>query len=151
MLRWISALCLLFISLSLQAEVYKWKDSDGRIHFSDRKPSEVAEEVALKPSISEEEIEQASKKSKEFVSRQQRKNAFQKEEAAKIRKQEREKAHKLAEQKNYCGKAKRELRILKAGVAVYRTNKAGERAYIGDVQRESEIKEWNRTIRKYCK
>jgi tRNA G10 N-methylase Trm11 len=151
MLRWNSILLLLLTSLSLQAEIYKWKGSDGRVYFSDHKPSEIAEEVALKPSISEERLEQAQKKSKDFVYRQQRKNAFQKEEGEKVRNLEKEKEHKLAKQKNYCSKAKRELMVLKTDVAVYRTNKAGERVYVGDAQRESEIKEWNHNIRKYCK
>ncbi len=144
-------LASVFFSVCLAADVYKWKDLNGKIHFSDRDPNQSAERVALRPDIGEERAEQARKESKEFVYRQQRKSDFQKEEIEKVKKLEREKEHKLAEQKNYCSKAKRELRMLKAAVPVYRTDKTGERRYVDDAQREAEIKEWSRNIRGYCK
>ncbi|RLA17246.1 MAG: hypothetical protein DRQ61_05660 [Gammaproteobacteria bacterium] len=150
MLRWISAIFFVLLGLSVQAEIYKWKGSDGKVHFSDRDPKHSAEQIILKSSISEDKIEQARKESKEFVGRQQRKAAFQKEETARLKKHTREKELKLAKKENYCARAKKELRLLNMGVPVYRTDKTGERSYLGDSQRESEINEWSRNVRKYC-
>lgn len=148
--RWISFFFLALISVLTQAEIYKWKDANGKVHFSDRDPKQSAEEVILGPDVSEEKRERARKKAKEFIERQQRKSAFQAEEAGKIKKREREEKVNLAKKKNYCAKAKRELKILKMGVPVYRADKSGERSYLDDAKREAEINAWRQNIRQYC-
>ncbi len=146
----IASLILIFLSHSVVAEIYKWKDSEGEVHFSDRDLGQSGEQVILKRDISEEKIEQARQKAKEFVRRQQRKMAFKKEEANKTREQARKELETREKRKRYCSQAKKELGKLKLKVPVYRANKAGERAYLDDAQRAAEIDEWSRNIRKYC-
>ena len=38
-LKFTPALLLLLFSLGAGAEVYRWVDANGKVHFSDRKPS----------------------------------------------------------------------------------------------------------------
>ena len=45
----IACLLLCFLSLTTQAEIYQWKDANGKTHFSDQKPEhQQAETVELK-------------------------------------------------------------------------------------------------------
>lgn len=140
----------ILFSASIPAEIYKWKDSEGKVHFSDRDLEQSGEQVILKRDISEEKVEQASQRAKEFIWRQQRKMAFKKEEAGKAREQEKKETETREKRNRYCSQAKKELGRLKLKVPVYRANKAGERVYIDDAQRAAEIDEWSRNIRKYC-
>jgi Domain of unknown function (DUF4124) len=39
-----------FLASSSQAEVYRWKDKDGKVHFGDKKPDATAENITKKVS-----------------------------------------------------------------------------------------------------
>lgn len=43
--RWLGGLCLLVTVTCAQAEIYRWVDMDGKVHFSDEKPIEEEVEV----------------------------------------------------------------------------------------------------------
>ncbi|MCY4044374.1 MAG: glutaredoxin family protein [Cellvibrionales bacterium] len=44
--------CILFFSLPAFAEVYKWVDDQGRVHFSDKQPGEKqVESLTLQPNL----------------------------------------------------------------------------------------------------
>jgi hypothetical protein len=147
--------CLLcngtLFSNELLAEVYKWKDVNGKVHFSDRAQSQSAEEVTLQPAISEERVNAARQKSRKFIDRQQRKTDFENQEKAKAASKAHNKALSASKRANYCGKAKRDLRVLNAAQPVYRTNQAGKRRYLEESQRAAEIKQWNKNISRYCR
>lgn len=145
------SIILVTLSYSAVAEIYKWKDSEGAVYFSDRNFEKSSEAVILKRDISKEKIEQASKKAKEFVRRQQRKTAF-KQEAVNKAKERARKASKTREQRDlYCRQAKKELTRLKLKIPVYQLNKSGERRYLNEAQRTLKVSEWSQNIRKYCK
>lgn len=52
-MRWLSLLVLFIPFLAAQAEVYRWVDNHGRVHFEDRQPNKVAprnvEEIKVRP------------------------------------------------------------------------------------------------------
>jgi Domain of unknown function (DUF4124) len=43
--RFISYLVFLFVAINVQAEVYKWKDSEGKVHYSDKPNSTKSEKI----------------------------------------------------------------------------------------------------------
>ena len=61
--RWLLALALCISSPLLQAEIYQWRDAQGKLHFSDKRPpSQTSEEISgqLAPlNIDESAIEQS--------------------------------------------------------------------------------------------
>jgi Domain of unknown function (DUF4124) len=43
--RLIGYLAFLFVAINVQAEVYKWKDSEGKVHYSDKPNSAKSEKI----------------------------------------------------------------------------------------------------------
>ena len=62
---------LLSVSLSSLAEVYKWTDANGRVHFTDQ-PVENAETIELKIKALTPEEEAAAAEKRRFFKEQQR-------------------------------------------------------------------------------
>lgn len=138
-----SALVLLVTTASAGGDVYKWKDAEGRRHYSDLQPTHVdgqkmkassAAPAAASKSISEEEME--------FRKRQ----LEAQEKSAKSDKQ-------LAEAKDRgknCDNARGNLKSLESGVRLVKHDAKGEQVYVQDNERPGLIEEWKKEIATWC-
>jgi len=85
---------ILFTSMSIQAEIYKWTDENGRTHYSDKRPDKTvhvdkvkvstgtAAKQANKPKPNTKEKEQALQKKAETLSKNRGSKTVKKDEAA---------------------------------------------------------------------
>ncbi len=133
------------LSLPAQAEVYRWVDANGKVHFSDRKPlSATAEDVSgrLKKTnidTSQQEHEKLGK-------------IFAKETEAERRAREREQAKALNQKRqleHYCKKLKRRIDILN-GPTYWVDNKGNEREMSLEEQKNA-VAEAQQKYNKRCK
>lgn len=148
---------VLFVLLSLAlssavcAEMYRWVDSQGRVHYSDEPPPAGAKssKTVTPPPPSYSPAGEAAKpktwqeKDMEFRQRQ----STQAEAQAK-----KEKAEADAKQKKQnCEIARKQLQILESGQRVSDVNAAGEREYLDDAARQKAIEDARRTVDTWCK
>ena len=151
-----TALLLLALAtaLSANAEIYKWKDKDGNIQFSDVPPptGEVKtlreappRPAAASPSAAEPTAKPKTLAEKELEFRQRRAAAAEAEAKA-----EKENAE-AAERQRACSDARNQLAALKSGQRMARFNSEGQRVMIEDSERETEIVRMNKQVDELCK
>ncbi|MDH4869219.1 DUF4124 domain-containing protein [Pseudomonas sp. BN515] len=120
--------CLLLIPAIAGAEIYRWTDAQGQVHFSET-PREGAEVVSVKPQVVERD--QATREREARTEKIH--DARRQEQAAAVEKAEvaREQRQKL------CGEWRDQQGQLSHGGPYYRLDERGERQYYTDQQIES--------------
>lgn len=132
-----------------QAELYKWTDAQGKVHYTDQPPT--LNSQTIKPSTAG----QAETTSKATQSLDAKEQAYQKRR--KEAEDARAKADKEAEQarlaRENCDKARQNLSTLQNSntSGVYTTNAAGQRIYMDDSARASALASSQKSVSEFCK
>ncbi|WP_297526740.1 DUF4124 domain-containing protein [Thiohalobacter sp.] len=136
-------LAVLAGSAAVRAEVYRWVDENGEVHFSDR-PRSGANTVRVPKAP-------ASAPSDAGRAERQRRllEAWQ---AERLRKQE---AERRAEdqarlRRRNCAIARDNLRQYRNAGGVYRLNENGERVFMDDAERGRLIAQWEGEVARWC-
>ena len=144
-------LALAFLAAPAQAQLYKWVDANGRVQYSDRKPTDARQQpqevrntvssVGSQPSVAGGKS--AAELDRDFQKRRQEQDeAQQKQQQA------------AAEQKHNseaCDAARRNLAALNSGQRIARFNQQGEKSYMDDAQRAQELERTQRQVEASCK
>jgi len=144
------AMCL-FLVLPVQAEVYKWTDEQGRVHFSDKPPSKDVPEYQLRtPASAESTSSQESLTDAERRARQKRLSDSL--EADRREKQQAETTHKQQQvrREHNCKIARAELTASKRANLVYDYDKQGNRVYYDDAKKQKYLESKRAAVRKWC-
>jgi hypothetical protein len=150
-MRLIMLLVLLTLSASASAEIYKWVDEAGKVHFSDTPPvPDQAEPVQLPPQPSEASLARGRADIARRLQYQQDDDTARRE-AAEKKKQEREQQQRLtAERGVRCAFARDQLKVLATQAPVFRENEEGEREYADDAFRSAEKARFTAEVAQYC-
>lgn len=139
--------CILSLAAPAHAEVYKWTDGQGKVHYSDQPPTVEALTIKSTPSgqaVTTREATQALN-AREQDYQKRRKDA---EDA-------RAKAEKEAEQarirRENCDRARNNLDNLQNKSRVYTTNAASQRVYLDEAARASALASSQKAISENCK
>lgn len=142
----LTTLLSLAVALPAQAQVYKWKDAQGRTVISDT-PQPGAGKQA--PTLNTPEPGTGSgekswvEKDLEFKKRQQ-----EKRDAA----EKSSKETAAAEQKKQnCERAKQQQAVLESGERLVVRNAQGEREFMEDNRRQQEMERARKTVQEWCK
>ena len=132
---------------TLHAEIYKWIDKNGNVHFGD-KPDEDADNVE---SV---EIRQSTPRSDPVLERrldEQNKVLKVLEEDREEREADREKADKEREvRKKKCDWARDYKRRLDSAGPIYKLDKEGNRVYFNEEENKAERRKVEDLLRKWC-
>ena len=145
MKRFVLLLAATFIASSASAQIYQWKDENGRTVISDKPPvgqvraqrkgeAGIQGPAAAPKSVAEQEMD--------FRKRQ-------KEAQEKTAKSEKEQAAQ-AEKQEYCANMRRQLMSLESGERIARRDDNGERYFLEDTQREQEIAKLRQAMQTTC-
>ncbi len=144
-----TVLVLLFAAAAqaASASVYKWVDANGEVHYGEKPPAAVgsSKQIALDkappPDPYAQERSEHLKSSMESA-----------KEAREKRKEEQAKAKaEAALAKQNCATAKSRVHGYTSGGRLYRMDEHGERRYLSDDQRASELKQAQAEVKKWCK
>lgn len=147
MLRsWLSGLALAAMTVFASAQVYEWRDAQGRLIYGDMPPVGVDAKLIRSttpattpgPQVSTTASERELQRREEQADRAE---AVAQQAAARERAAERERA---------CGQARGQLVALESGQRVARFNEQGEREFLTDEQRAEEIERTQRFIADNC-
>ncbi|MCG8316342.1 MAG: DUF4124 domain-containing protein [Pseudomonadales bacterium] len=124
---------ILIISLlagNVAAEVYKWTDEQGKVHYGDRPPHQQAAEVLDMPKVKSQKTPMIS--DQERLRRQRKLVDALREERELKEKQKKEAAEKQKKQAAYCSKLHARVLDSERINRFYRYDEQGERQYFSD-------------------
>jgi len=139
-------LVLASLSMSAMAEIYKWTDANGNVHYGDKPVKH-----AVQMQISDE------KQSGSGLTSAQRKERRQKlleamQEDRKLKEKQQAEQHKKREKLNrQCVYAKDQLKQYKKVGRLYTLDKQGNRVYMSDQEHDRAVAKLQAAIKQHCK
>jgi len=154
------AVMLAFAAMA-SAQMYRWVDKDGRVHYTATPPPPGAKARALRSPAAPAPASAADDAAKDAGAKDARKGPLtpaEQEQEYRKRQLEAQKAREKealaakdaeAKQEN-CLRAREALRTFESGQRVSRTNAQGERYYLDDDARASETEAARRAVQDWC-
>lgn len=140
------ALAALVTATTLYAQVYEWKDENGKTIYSDQAPVGNVRQLRKldvgPASASAPAQKSAADRELEFRKRQ-------KEAQDNAQKTSKEQTASTAQAEN-CANARRQLQALESGERISLRDDKGERYYMDDAQRDQEIAKTRQAVQSYC-
>jgi hypothetical protein len=135
-------LCLLVLPGLATAEIYRWTDANGQVHFGQRPAASGAEKVEVRPQVVERD-----QQTREREERTSRFYDARREEQAQASAQAAERQSKSAAE---CQDLRRRLANIPEGYSYYRTDETGERSYYSDQQVDTARQQLQRQVTERC-
>jgi hypothetical protein len=135
-------LCLLLLPGLAAAEIYRWTDANGQVHFGQRPAAVGAEKVEVKPQVVERD--QLTRE------REERTNRFydaRREEQAQASAVAAENQAKRAEE---CRELRNKLASIPEGRSYYRKEADGQRSYYSDEQVDTARQQLQSRVSERC-
>ena len=156
MTRLLTILLSLALCGAATAQTYKWTDNNGRVQYGDTPPGDASSVTRLRGAPSASSAPAAAPEAKKDAAAKDK--ALTPEQAFQKRQQERADAEQKAakeraeaqEKRANCESAQASLRSLQSGQRVATVNAAGERVYVDDDQRASQIARTQKAVADWC-
>ncbi len=154
---------MLLPGVALATDVYKWKDADGRIRYSDAPPQgkipydkvigrKVAPAPATAPVSEGAESTAPAAKPAAAVSAADKELEAKKRkaEAENLKKKEQAKLDEAKLREENCKTAKSNMQNYKQGGRMYKINEKGEREYLDDKAISEGLDKANKEVEQWC-
>lgn len=139
--------CVLALSVPVQADLYKWTDAQGEVHYSDQPPTAKAQVIknsaAGQADITSRAIKALDAKEEAFQKRRQ--------DAEDARAKAEKEAEQARIQRENCARARSNLNVLQNSPRVYTTDAAGQRIYMDDATRARQLASSQKAVSSFCK
>ncbi len=164
-MRHIELACIVSVALALLgaeagAEIYKWTDKDGKVHYSDQPPPELAVKKMPqhKPPTPPPSVPAAAASHPEAAKKGPPTAADKELEyrKRKVAAEEAEKKEQLAQEdakrkQAHCGALKGDYKSLSDGGRITRYDEKGEKVFLDDKGIETELARVKRELEENCK
>ena len=128
------------------AEVYKWTDADGRVHFGDRPPHGKAATVRLPTTATDTPAATPEERLE-----QQRRLLRAYDEERRQKRDARAQAQRDAEERQRrCAQARDDLRNREYASGLYRLGPDGQREFLSDAERAGAVAEARAAVQQWC-
>ncbi|HEX6829045.1 MAG TPA: DUF4124 domain-containing protein [Burkholderiales bacterium] len=151
--RMLAAALMLALSASVQAQLYKWVDSEGKIHYSDQPPPAGAnkeqklniKKAPTAPGAPTDADNPAGPQTTAEKEMEYRKRKVEEEQARQKTQSEEKQNQEL------CLNAQRRMRTYEDAGRIFIVDDKGEREYVDDESRERGMRQAQQDAAKYCK
>jgi hypothetical protein len=162
MMRFLVLGSMLVFTALASAQMYRWVDEDGRVHYTSTPPPPGVKARTLRaPSTAPAPAPAADDAAKDAGAKDARKGPltpaeqeqeFRKRqlEAQKAREKEALAAKDAEAKQENCARARETLRTFESGQRISRTNAQGERYYLDDDARAGEAEAARRAVQDWC-
>ncbi len=140
MRMWIA--CLLLLPGLAAADIYRWVDAGGRVHFDQRPANPRAERVEVKPQVLE-----ADPLTRERLERNERFYEARRQEQAEANSRA---AERRSERQQECKELRRQLAQMPEGFRYYRSEADGQRSYYSDAQMDAARRQLRDRVSERC-
>lgn len=143
----ILAFCALAFNPQAHAELYKWTDAQGKVHYTDQPPTVNTQ------TIKNSAPGQADTTSQATQSLDAQDQAYQKrrKEAEEARAKTDKEAEQARVARENCDKARKNISTLQNTPRVYSTNASGQRIDMDDAARASALANNQKAVSEFCK
>jgi hypothetical protein len=138
----VMSLCV--IAFNTHAEIYRWVDKDGKVHFTDRKPAPEAENITKE--VKSHNIDTSSNELNKIVAMRDRDERERREQT--IREQQGLQPELDKQRQAYCERQKERLRKI-SGYVVF-TDDEGKVVKVTEQQRQQKVAEQKQIIKDTC-
>lgn len=147
----VASVCLL-LSMSAQAQVYEWRDAEGRVMYSDRPPPGVDARLVRSGARAAPPAPEAAPEADrpKTLADQALEFRRRRESAAAEEAERKQKADQQAEIDAACQQTRNHLAALESGARISRFNSAGEREFLSDADRQTEIQRAREQLKQHC-
>lgn len=120
---------LLLVPAVASAEIYRWTDAQGRVHFSEKPGGAGAEQVEVKPQVVERDAatREREERSQKYFDARRDERAQAESRAATAR----------VERNQECSRLRNQLQQISRGGRYFTTDANGERSYVSEDEVES--------------
>ena len=141
------AVVALLAATAVSAQIYEWKDAQGKTHYSDKPPVETSrvKKIAPPETSASSDTTQKTVSDRELEFRKRQKET--QENADKTNKEQ----AASADRKESCGNARRTLEMLESGERIALRDSQGERYYMDESQRQQETAKARQAIQASCR
>ncbi len=153
-----AAVCLAAALPATGAQLYKWTDADGTVHYSDRQPPlDARTQETMKasrspaPIVSEGSEGGADPNRAKTVADQEMEFRKRRVEAAEQEAKRQKEAQAAAEKQRNCASARNNLAALERGGRITRTDASGEQVFLSDAEIAAELPNARRVADSWCK
>ena len=136
--RHIVLIALLVNTSVVYAEVFKWVDAKGRVHYSDRPQQTDSEPVAIQPTSTSVPLQDTRQQLERHQYRERLLKTLQEERQRKQQAQQEAKQQRLEAQRR-CQIAQDELNRLRSAPRLYSYDATGQRVIYDEQQRKQAI------------
>lgn len=144
----IAVISLLFAATSALAQIYTWKDENGRTVMSDQPP--VGKSATRKMPTPQAPAASNAPAPKSFAEKEMDYRREQQERQEKSKKAE-EEATQAKQRKENCDSARRNLQLYQSGERIARRNDSGEREFLDDEQRAAAAAKAQQRVNEWCR
>ena len=134
------------ITLSASAEIYKWVDEEGKVHYGEKPPSTITEDgiktIKYKDNVNTRSANEALKKKSKSLNKLSKKRKGKREDAA-------AKKEELAKNKVLCEQAKKNLANYQFPKVSITEDDGSVRA-LGEEERQLGIKKSEEIVKQVC-
>jgi len=137
---------LIYMPFQGSAEVYKWVDEQGQMHYGEKPPAANATEVKIQDAPgADESVLKRNEESDKLLKVYEEERNIRNEEKQKAEEEERKRAEK-------CMIAENELKDMQQGGAIYYDiDDKGRRKYLSDTELKQRTKELQEQYNLHCK
>ena len=139
----IAVLLCALITTSGHAQVYKWVDESGQVHYGDRPDNIQAEQVKIR----QNETTTPRAKDEEKLDYLKDKNKAKSEKAEELKEQK----MTNKEKRKYCNEAKSDLEAIMSRGRVREIDEKGEYTYLTEEQRQKRISAAKKKQNEFCR
>ena len=141
---------ILFFSFSVNAEIYKWTDKNGKVHYSDKPIQEDSKKLSIKKGPSQDAIQEAKNRASSLINHQRKVREIANDNAREKKKSDQQEKIKKDIMSAACKQAKNDMILLGHRGAAYVTNEKGERTFFTDAEKNEMIAQLKSDIKKHC-
>jgi hypothetical protein len=148
--KWSLLFGALIASFAL-AQIYKWVDDKGGVHFGDCPPDDcIVEEVELPEGPSDEEVKAAQEKLRKTLQSRRAQESAQKKKSESDQLEDQREEKLAAERFKQCAETIYQLELLDQKRRVFKFQADGSRLYLEDEERPNEISRLTLLREEYC-
>lgn len=144
---WKNLSCIVFCLAAwpCQAEVYRWVDEQGQVHYEDQ-PRDSKTRKISPPRVP---VDGAAGDSRRMEKTRKLLNAYE-AERQQARDEKAERREQAQERQRKCINAKDDLRQYQESGSVYRLDGEGKRVYLSNAEREALIAQYRQAVSEWC-
>ncbi|MCB5183996.1 DUF4124 domain-containing protein [Methylobacillus gramineus] len=149
--HWLAILLMAMLPLLAHAQVYKWKDKDGAVQYSDLPPpNNIPYEAVDKIKVTPKSATPETAKGGDSQAVRNAAALRRQSDAEQEKRSDERKRNEQQQKQEQCQNAKANYQNFKQGGRIYKMTPEGERHYLGDEDLQKGLEAATKELQEFC-